>query len=48
MKRSSNHLDLYAVAALMSLSMACATVPPALEQARENYQQMHRDARVSA
>jgi outer membrane protein OmpA-like peptidoglycan-associated protein len=48
MKRLDN-LDLCAAAALMSLSMACATVPPpALEQARENYQQMHRDDRVSA
>jgi outer membrane protein OmpA-like peptidoglycan-associated protein len=47
MKRSSNHLDLFAVAALMSLSMACATVPTALEQARENYHQMQRDPQVS-
>jgi len=47
MKQSSNHVDLYAVAALMSLSMACATVPPALEQARENYHQMQRDPQVS-
>jgi len=48
MKRSSNYRGLYTVAALMSLSMACATVPSALEQARENYQQMQRDPQVSA
>ena len=47
MKRSWNYLDLYALAALLSLSMACATVPSALEQARENYQQMERDPRVT-
>jgi outer membrane protein OmpA-like peptidoglycan-associated protein len=48
MKRSSNYRRLYTVAALMSLSMACATVPSVLEQARENYQQMQRDPQVSA
>ena len=48
MNQWSNYLGLYAVAALTSLSMACATVPSALEQARENYQQMQRDPQTSA
>lgn len=48
MKRWSNYLALYTVAALPSLLMACATVPPALERARENYQQIQRDPEISA
>ncbi len=48
MKRWSNYLGLYTVAVLPSLLMACATVPPALERARENYQQIQRDPEISA
>ena len=47
MKRWSNYLGIYGAVALMSVIMACATVPSALEQARENYQQMQRDPQVS-
>jgi len=36
------------VAGSMGLCMACATVPSALEQARQNYQQMQGDPQVSA
>jgi outer membrane protein OmpA-like peptidoglycan-associated protein len=47
--RTSNYFGLYVAApALMALTMACATIPPALEQARENHQQMQRDPQVSA
>ena len=48
MKRWSNYLVLYTAAALPSLLVACATVPPALERARENYQQIQRDPEISA
>lgn len=42
-----NALGLYTLAALMSLITACATVPSALEHARQNYQQMEGDPQIS-
>jgi outer membrane protein OmpA-like peptidoglycan-associated protein len=50
---TNNHIrpskvGFYMVAASMGLCMACATVPSALEQAQQNYQQMQRDPQVSA
>ncbi|HSF56672.1 MAG TPA: OmpA family protein [Candidatus Binatia bacterium] len=48
MKRSSSYLGYYAAPALMGLSMACATIPPSLEQARQNYQQLQQDPQVAA
>ena len=47
MNRWVNSPALYATAALMTLSIGCATVPSALEQARQNYQQMQQDPQVS-
>jgi outer membrane protein OmpA-like peptidoglycan-associated protein len=43
----SSRLGLYVMAGSVSLAMACSTVPSALEQARQNYQQMEGDAQVS-
>jgi outer membrane protein OmpA-like peptidoglycan-associated protein len=48
MNRWANSPALYATAALMSLSMGCATVPSALENARQNYQQMQANPQVTA
>jgi outer membrane protein OmpA-like peptidoglycan-associated protein len=43
----SPRVGLYVMAGSMSLAMACSTVPSALEQARQSYQQMQGDPQVS-
>jgi outer membrane protein OmpA-like peptidoglycan-associated protein len=45
--RRLNNIALYTTAALTSLVMGCSTTPAALEQARQNFQQMERDPQIS-
>jgi outer membrane protein OmpA-like peptidoglycan-associated protein len=45
--RESFRLAVYTTAALMSLTIGCSTTPSALEQAKQNYDQMERDPRIS-
>jgi outer membrane protein OmpA-like peptidoglycan-associated protein len=40
-------MALYTTAALTSLIMGCSTTPAALEQARQNFQQIERDPQIS-
>lgn len=41
------NLNVYSITGLICLTTACATVPSALEQARQNYQQMEGDPLIS-